>query len=167
MLKKMLDDNYEIIKNENNLEEKALKLVSILFEGKVDKGGKNYIDHLIKVKNLVETSNQKVIALLHDTIENLNIMNDELIEIGFPKYIVDVVSLLSRNHNPKEDYDSYIERIINSKNIDAYIVKLADLEHNMDISRIDNPTVKDFSRIEKRYRPNYMKIQNKLKEMKI
>lgn len=167
MLKKMLYDNYENIKNENNLEEKALKLVSILYEGKIDKVGKNYIEHLIKVKNLIETNNQKVIALLHDIIENLNITEEELIEIGFPKYIVDVVSMLSRKNNPKEDYDDYIERIINSKNIDACIVKLADLCHNMDISRIDNPTIKDFSRIEKRYRPNYIKIQNKLKEMKI
>ena len=61
----------------------------------------------------------------------------------------------------------YVEdksKLISNK--DAYIVKLADLRHNMDISRIKKPTVKDFARIEKRYRPNYIKIQNKLNEMR-
>ena len=67
---------------------------------------------------------------------------------------------------PEAATDDYIERIINSDNEDALEVKLADLKHNMDISRLENPTVKDFSRIEKRYRPNYIKIQNKLNEMR-
>ena len=64
------------------------------------------------------------------------------------------------------DYSDYIDRIVASNNKDALNVKLADLNHNMDISRIKNPTLKDVDRIEKRYRPAYIKILNKLEEMK-
>ena len=166
MLKELLKEKYETIKNENNLENKAYMIVSIFFEGKLDKGKKPYMEHLLKLRDSVDEENQKIIALLHDTIEDLKITKEELEEIGFPREITDVVQILSRNEKPKEDYNDYIERIIKSGNKDAYIVKLADLKHNMDISRIKKPTVKDFARIENRYRPNYIKIQNKLNEMR-
>lgn len=166
MLEKILNDQYETIKNEEGLEQKAMQIVNILFAGKLDKGRKPYIEHLLYIMNNVNTKNQKIIALLHDTIEDAKISKEELEQIGFPKEITEVVEILSRKNKPKEDYNDYIERIINSDNEDALEVKLADLKHNMDISRLENPTVKDFSRIEKRYRPNYIKIQNKLNERK-
>ena len=53
MLKKLLGDKYNIIKNEDNLEEKANQLVNILFVNKLDKGRKPYIDHLLFIKNNV------------------------------------------------------------------------------------------------------------------
>ena len=121
---------------------------------------------MLFIKNNVNTDNQKIIGLLHDIIETLKISKGELEEIGFPKNITEVIDILTRKDNPKEDYDEYIKRIIESNNIDALEVKLVDLKHNMDISHIENPSVKDFSRIEKRYRPNYIKIQNKLNERK-
>ena len=105
-------------------------------------------------------------AAISKRVKTGKFTQEELEEIGFPREITDVVQILSRNEKPKEDYNDYIERIIKSGNKDAYIVKLADLKHNMDISRIKKPTVKDFARIEKRYRPNYIKIQNKLNEMR-
>ncbi len=164
MLKELLKEKYDEIKKEENLEKKALELVSILFCNKLDKGKKPYMEHLIQVRDSVKTENQKIIALLHDTIEDLKIEKEELEEIGFPNNITESILILSRKSKPKEDYNEYIERIINSNNEDALEVKLADLKHNMDISRIEKPTIKDFERIEKRYRPNYIKIQNKLNE---
>ena len=166
MLKKLLNDNYDLIKNEENLETKAIELINILFEGKLDKGRKPYINHLLYIKNNVESLDQKLIALLHDTLEIGNIKKEDLESIGFPKNVIDSVEILTRKKKPKEDYNDYIERIISSGNIDALEVKLIDLKHNMDISNIEKPNIKDFSRIEKRYRPNYIKIQNKLNERK-
>lgn len=164
MLEKLLDKKYDEIKQESDLEKKATDIVNILFDGKFDKGRKPYIEHLLYIRDNVNNENQRIIGLLHDTIEDLNIKKEELIDIGFPENIVDVIEILSRKSKPKEDYNDYIERIINSNNEDALEVKLIDLKHNMDISNIEKPTVKDFSRIEKRYRPNYIKIQNKLNE---
>jgi len=166
MLKELLNEYYEIIKNENSSLEKAAMLVRILFKDKYDKGNLQYIDHLLTVSSSVSTEKQKVAALLHDVIEDINVPEEELIEIGFSKEVVDIVVILTRKSKPKEDYNDYIERIINSEIKDALEIKLADLKHNMDISRIKNPTVKDFDRVEKRYRPNYIKIQNKLNEMR-
>jgi len=166
MLKELLNEYYEIIKNENSSLEKAAMLVRILFKDKYDKGNLPYIDHLLTVSSSVSTEKQKVAALLHDVIEDINVPEEELIEIGFSKEVVDIVVILTRKSKPKEDYNDYIERIINSEIKDALEIKLADLKHNMDISRIKNPTVKDFDRVEKRYRPNYIKIQNKLNEMR-
>ena len=102
MLKELLKEKYETIKNENNLENKAYMIVSILFEGKLDKGKKPYMEHLLKLRDSVDEENQKIIALLHDTIEDLKITKEELEEIGFPREITDVVQILSRNEKPKE-----------------------------------------------------------------
>ena len=83
MLKELLNEKYDEIKKEENLEKKALELVTILFAGKLDKGKKPYMEHLLQLRDSVETENQKIIALLHDTIEDLNIKKEELLEKMF------------------------------------------------------------------------------------
>ena len=113
MLEKLLDKKYDEIKQESDLEKKATDIVNILFDGKFDKGRKPYIEHLLYIRDNVNTKNQRIIGLLHDTIEDLNIKKEELIDVGFPENIVDVIEILSRKSKPKEDYNDYIERIIN------------------------------------------------------
>ena len=144
--------------------EKAEELIKKLFDGKVDKGGYPYLDHLHEVSNRVDGDDAKLIGLLHDTLEDTSMTREELLNLGFSEHIVSSIEVLTRRE--KEDYSDYIDRIVASDNVDALNVKLADLNHNMDISRIKNPTFKDFDRIEKRYRPAYIKISNKLEEMK-
>ena len=117
----------------------------------------------MSVYSSVYTEEQKVIALLHDTIEDKKVSEKDLIEIGFPKKIVDDVLMLSRI-KPLE-YVDYIDRIVKKGSRDAIMVKLADLKNNMDLTRIKNPTLKDYERVEKRYAPSYEKILNRLKEM--
>lgn len=164
MLKKYLnEDKYEEIKNSDNLIFKALELVTTLFENDTDKGGFPYIIHLIYVYRHVSSIDEKVVALLHDVIEDKEVTSDELVEIGFPSDIVNDVLLLTRK-KPME-YNEYIDRLIKSGSIRALHVKLADLENNMDLTRIKNPTVKDFERVQKRYIPTHEKIMNKLKEI--
>ncbi|MBR4260450.1 MAG: GTP pyrophosphokinase [Clostridia bacterium] len=164
MLKKYLsEDKYEEIKNSDNLIYKALELVTILFENDVDKGGFPYILHLMYVYKHVSTIEEKTIALLHDVIEDKKVDAKDLIDIGFPEDIVNDVSMLTRV-KPME-YNDYIDRIIKNGSIRALHVKLADLENNMDLNRIKNPTVKDFDRVQKRYIPTHEKIMNRLKEI--
>lgn len=144
--------------------EKSEELIKKLFEGKVDKGGFPYLVHLHEVSSRVEGENSKIIGLLHDVLEDTDTTRDDLIKMGYSERIVSAIETLTRKKG--EDYNDYIERIIASNDEDALNVKLADLNHNMDISRIKNPTFKDVDRIEKRYRPAYIKISNKLEEMK-
>ena len=144
--------------------EQTEELIKKLFDGKVDKGGYPYLDHLHEVSNRVDSEDAKLIGLMHDILEDTDMTSEELLKMGYSDHIVSSIEVLTRKE--KEDYNDYIERIIASNNKDALSVKLADLNHNMDISRIKNPTVKDVDRIEKRYRPAYIKILNKLEGMK-
>ena len=88
---------------------------------------------------------------------------EDLLDVGFPKEVVEDVLVLTRKK--PMDYNEYIDRLIKNGSIEALHVKLADLENNMDISRIVNPTVKDIDRVKKRYIPTHEKIMNRLKEI--
>ena len=164
MLKECLGlEKYEELKQDDNLIYKALELVSILFKNDKDKGGHPYFIHLLYVYSHVNTKEEKIVALLHDTIEDKNVSSDELLDIGFPKKIVDDVMMLTRK-KPAE-YVNYIDNLVKNGSVEALNVKLADLYNNMDLSRIKNPTLKDYERVEKRFTPSYEKILNRLKEM--
>ena len=164
MLKEYFDeDKYLELKESDNLVYKALEIASKLFKHDTDKGGYPYVIHLLYVYRHVDTINQKVVALLHDTIEDKNVSGEDLLDIGFPKNIVEDVKILSKKKGT--DYNKYIDNIIKNGSIDALLVKLADLKNNMDMSRIKNPSISDYERVEKRYAPNYEKILNRLKEM--
>ena len=164
MLKSYFDElEYEKLKQNNDFLFKTLELVLKVFDEKVDKGGLPYFNHLLKVYGGVSSYEEKIIALLHDVVEDTNITYDDLKEFGYDNNIIDSLKILTKNKG--EYYPDYIERIINSNNKLALNVKLSDLKHNMDITRIKNPTVNDYERISKRYEPAYLKIKNKLEEM--
>lgn len=165
MLKEYFDEEkYEELKNSDNLIYKALEISTNLFKHDIDKGGFPYILHLIYVYRHVNTEEEKVVALLHDVIEDKKVTKEDLLEIGFSQKIVDDIVILTRIK--PTDYDKYIDNVIKNGSKEALHVKLADLKNNMDMTRIKNPTVKDYERVEKRYAPNYEKILNRLEEIK-
>lgn len=157
------EDTYLMLKENDNLIYKALEISTTLFEKDTDKGGLPYILHLIYVYKHVYTVEEKVIALLHDVIEDKKITKKDLIDIGFPSKIVEDIAILSRKKHT--DYSLYIDTLVKSASKEALHVKLADLRNNMDMSRIKEPTVKDYERVKNRYTPSYEKILNRLKEM--
>lgn len=136
-----------------NMTEQAFELVEELFNNKTDKGGHPYINHLLRVSSNVKGKKTKTVALLHDIIEDTDITKEDLIEMGFLEEIVEAVDILSRRE--KETYNDFILRIISSNNPLAIRVKIADLEDNMDLTRISNATQKDIDRVNKRYKPAY------------
>lgn len=154
------EETYLKIKESDNLLFKALELVTIIFQDKVDKGGYPYSIHLLTVYSRVDDYMEKVCALLHDIVEDSDVTVEELKEIGFTDEIVEIVNILTKKKG--EVYTDYIDRIIKSGNVHAMNIKLADLSHNMETDRIKNPTVEDFDRLHKKYEPAYNKILNKL-----
>lgn len=165
MLKKyLLDEKYNELKESDDLIYKALELSTILFKNDTDKGGYPYILHLLYVYGNVNTKEEKVIALLHDVMEDKKITKEELLDIGFPSKIVSDVAVLTRVK--QVEYNEYIDNIIKFGSKEALNVKLADLENNIDLTRIKNPSVKDYERVEKRYIPSHEKILNRLREMR-
>jgi (p)ppGpp synthase/HD superfamily hydrolase len=125
--------------------DKALALAKDAHNGQVDKAGQPYINHLLAVANCVNDETEKIIALLHDIIEDTCYSLEDLKSLGFCDDVVEAVSCLTkREHEP---YDTYLKRI--SSNRRAVHVKLSDLQHNMDLSRLATVTEKDLKRMEK------------------
>jgi len=130
--------------------ELALKIATEAHKGQVDKAGVPYINHPLTVASLVETEEEKIVALLHDTIEDTNITEQDLLNYGFSNKIVEAVKLLT--HNKNVPYMDYVAKI--KDNELARKVKIADLTHNSDLSRLKEITDKDKKR--------YNKYQNAL-----
>ena len=125
--------------------ELALKIATEAHKGQVDKAGVPYINHPLTVASLVETEEEKIVALLHDTIEDTNITEQDLLNYGFSNKIVEAVKLLT--HNKNVPYMDYVAKI--KDNELARKVKIADLTHNSDLSRLKEITEKDKKRYEK------------------
>ena len=138
--------------------EQAISIASLAHEGQLDKGGEPYILHPLRVMMKLKDYDLRIIAVLHDVIEDCGLTLDDLVSIySVPFELARIVDILSRKDN--ESYDEYIERI--SKNYKAIKVKLADLEDNMDLNRINNPTQNDYDRVAK-YAKAREKLVNKL-----
>ena len=161
--KEIYQHEYQLNELSDNQIYKAFEIVTTLFERNLDKGGMPYILHLIYVYRHVSTEREKVVGLLHDTIEDKDVSKEDLLEVGFaPEIVEDVVNLT--RVKPIE-YNDYIDNLIKNGSVEALRVKQADLEHNMDISRIKNPSVKEVERVKYRYIPTYEKIKNRLEEI--
>lgn len=129
----------------SDAELRAIEIANRVHTSQVDKGGHPYIDHSIRVMNQMESVEEKIVAVLHDVIEDGGIILDELKSQGFSDAEIEAIDLLT--HKPEMSYEAYIEGI--RGNPLAKKVKLADLRDNMDLSRIPNPTAKDIERVEK------------------
>ena len=149
-----------LIRNEEDLIMKSNILIECLFKDVVDKSGKPYIGHLTRVGDKFKDDLTKSIGYLHDTIEDTDMSDKDLLSLGFPKEVVDSVSIVSRTQD--ETYEDFINRIIKSEDKLAISVKISDLEDNMDMKRIQNPTEKDYERLEK-YKKAYRVLSEKIK----
>lgn len=103
------------------------------------------MEHLKFVSSFFELEEEKAIVLLHDVLEDTDITEFDLLRIGISKEIINVIKLLT--HKKGKPYMDYIKRI--KRNRLACKIKIVDIQHNMDLSRIPNPTKKDYARIDK------------------
>ena len=126
------------------LTRKAMLLAYNAHMNQFDKSGVPYIFHPIHLAEQMDTEEECVTALLHDVAEDTDITLDELAE-EFPKEVIDALRLLTRRDD--EDYMEYVEKI--KANPIAVKVKKADLRHNSDRTRLENPALRDIERWEK------------------
>lgn len=132
-------------KRPEQLLELAIKVATEAHEGQFDKGGNPYILHPKAVADAVDSTENKIVAYLHDVCEDTDITFEDLLELGFTERIVNSIRILTKSDDIS--YDDYLKSV-KMDNIARY-VKMADIRHNMDITRIPNPTEKDYARIEK------------------
>ena len=127
-----------------NQTKKAMIIAYNAHQGQVDKSGIPYIYHPIHLAEQMQTEEECIVALLHDTVEDTNV-TFETLEKEFSKEVIEALKLLT--HDKSVDYMDYVKNLKN--NPIAKKVKLADLYHNSDITRMENPTKKDIERKEK------------------
>ena len=125
--------------------ELALSIATKAHRGQFDKVGIDYIEHPIFVASQVDSEEEKAVALLHDVIEDSSVTAEELLNAGLPETVVTAVQILSKKKG--QDYQTYLKTV--KSNPLARAVKLADLKHNSDLSRLETITDKDLGGLEK------------------
>ena len=122
----------------------ALDIAKSAHEGQVDKGGKPYILHPVRVSELVSTEEERIVALLHDVVEDCGVDIDKLRAI-FGDRVAEAIEAVT--HRKEEPYFDYIRRVM--KNPIATAVKKADLIHNMNLDRLSAVGPNEIKRFEK------------------
>jgi len=125
--------------------ERAIAIAAAAHEGQVDKGGSPYILHPMKVMLRVTTLEERIVAVLHDVVEDCGISLDDLRKEGFSEAVLTAIESVTKVAG--ESYEAFVERA--AQNPIGRVVKLADLEENSDLSRIAQPSWEDLERIEK------------------
>ena len=155
-------EEYEQIK-EITKEEYMLELAKFVSENshknQIDKAGIDYFaGHIQAVVNGVTTNKEKIVAYLHDTVEDTPLTIERIKEL-FGEEIGEAVFVITKSKDGSLSYDDYIERV--KANPLARAVKISDLKHNMDLSRLEKVgiTEKDIKRAKK-----YQKALKKLQE---
>ena len=116
-----------------DLTKKALKLCFLAHRDQVDKTGQPYVFHPFHLAEQMTDELSTVCALLHDVVEDTDYTFEDLAAMGFPEAVIEVLRLLT--HEESVPYMDYIKEL--SKNPTARLVKLADLRHNSDLTRLD------------------------------
>ena len=139
-----------------SLLERAIEIAVTAHKEQVDKAGKPYILHPLRLMFKMQTESEMIAAVLHDVVEDTDWTIAKLEAVGFNSAVIAAGKLLT--HNKKGPYKKYIEAIKTNKI--ALNVKLADLEDNLDIKRIAHPKFRDYARI-----AEYLKYYNELKNI--
>jgi hypothetical protein len=124
--------------------EVALHIAMLAHQGQVDKAGQPYIFHPIRVAGWLDDPRKKIVALLHDVLEDSGFPEIEIRQ-QFGDEIGDAVVALTRKAG--QTYDDFIEQC--GANDLARAVKWADLRDNMDLSRLSTVTQRDLDRTAK------------------
>lgn len=123
------------------LTKKALRLCFDAHKEQVDKTGMPYVFHPFHLAEQMTDEVSTVCALLHDVVEDTDYTLEDLSKMGYPSEVIDVLRLLT--HDPEVPYFDYVKAI--SVNPIAKQVKLADLAHNSDLSRMDGSEIDEWS----------------------
>lgn len=124
--------------------EHAIALAAHAHAGQVDKAGQSYILHPLRVMLRLQHEDERIVAVLHDVIEDTTIGLDDLRAAGFSDAILTAVDALTKR--PGETRLAAAARA--ARDPLARVVKLADNAENMDLSRLPAPTARDHARLE-------------------
>lgn len=134
--------------------ERAIQIATEAHKGQLDKSGRDYIGHPLRVMAMGKTEDEKIVGVLHDVIEDTDWTFEMLEAEGFSREVIEALRCVTKLAE-NENYDDFIERV--RKNPLAVAVKINDLTDNMDIRRLPYLSDKDVKRLKK-----YLKAYKKL-----
>jgi len=123
--------------------EDAIALAAQAHRGQVDKGGEIYLFHPLRLAMRLQGEPERMAAVLHDVVEDTELSLQQLRDLGYPPTVVDAVDALTRREH--ESYEAFILRA--GAHPVARVVKVADIEDNLDLSRIAAPGPRDEERM--------------------
>lgn len=123
----------------------ALRLCFDSHKDQNDKSGMPYVFHPFHLAEQMQDEDSTIVALLHDVVEDTDMTIEDLRDMGFSERVCDAISLMT--HRDGVPYMEYVASI--KQNPIAKAVKLADLRHNSDMTRLDSITLIDVAREEK------------------
>lgn len=139
------------------LTKKAMKFCFAAHEGQLDKSGIPYVHHPLHVAESMRTEDETCVALLHDVMEDCGVSEGELRGLGLSDQAVEALRMLT--HDPAVPYLDYVRAMRDARDgadpeqaaagAIACAVKRADLEHNSQLSRLDEVTDADLRRVAK------------------
>jgi (p)ppGpp synthase/HD superfamily hydrolase len=130
--------------------ERAIVIAAQAHAGDADKGGAAYILHPLRVMLAQTSTEARIVAVLHDVVEDTPWTIDKLREEGFSEVVLDALGAVTKRKDEKgsdEGYFRFVRRA--ATHPIGRLVKLADLRDNADLSRIASPTDEDLRRVEK------------------
>jgi len=134
--------------------QRAIEIATEAHQGQLDKAGRDYIGHPLRVMEMGKSEEEKIVGVLHDVIEDSDWTFEKLAEEGFSDEVIAALKCVTKT-SENENYDDFIDRI--KKNPLAAAVKINDLTDNMDIRRLPYLSDKDVKRLKK-----YLKAYKRL-----
>ncbi len=135
--------------------ERAIAIAAQAHLGQVDKAGSPYILHPLRVMMRLHSTEERIVGVLHDVLEDTAVSIAELRNEGFSEEVLSALAAVTKNEG--EDYESFVRRA--AQNPIAKNVKMADLLDNSDLGRLSTVTPKDHERVLK-YRRAIAKLQS-------
>lgn len=126
--------------------ERAIEIATEAHRGQLDKAGKDYIGHPMRVMAAGKTTEERIVGVLHDVVEDSDWTLERLAAEGFSVEVIEALRCVTRL-SKDEPYDNFIARV--KSNPLAVAVKLNDLSDNMDIRRLPYLSDKDVKRLKK------------------
>ena len=128
-----------------DMTKKALKLSFEAHKEQVDKSDMPYVYHPFHIAEQMKDEDTTIVALLHDVVEDTDITVEDIRKMGFSEDVCEALSLMT--HDENVPYMEYVKKL--KKNPIAKAVKLADLKHNSDLTRLDAVDEKTLKRVGK------------------
>lgn len=129
----------------STLLEQAIELACREHRGQTDKAGQPYILHPLRLMLRFHTEPERIVAVLHDVVEDGAVKLDQLRELGLSEAVVQAIDHLTRRRD--ETYDVFIDRV--ATDALATRVKIEDLRDNLDVSRLAGVSEQDARRLNK------------------